>query len=112
MAEEGAFIPDIDGRLAESGFEVTPEQNPKKKRRRKGKGRNYPRQPRKKQPIDSRSRGPKEVDELATVPEQEEEFVLDGEYLNNQVMLKTGDRRLRIQCQRVTQELQHTWCLT
>ena len=33
------------------------------------------------------------------MPEEEEEFVPDGdiydEYLNNQVMLKTGDRRLK-----------------
>ena len=90
---------DIDDRLPESGFEVTPEENPMKKRRKKGKGQKNPRRLQNKQPIDPRPRSPDEVEEPATGPEQEEELVPDGdiydEYLNNQVMLNTGDRRLK-----------------
>ena len=65
-----------------------------------GQGRKNPGRPIKKQPIDSRPRGPEEVEEPATVSnEEEKEFVPDGdiydEYLNNQVILKTGDRKLK-----------------
>ena len=111
MEEETTVIPDIDDRLAESGLEVKTE-NPKKKRKKKGKGKNNPRRPSKKQPIDSRPRGPEEVEEPATVSEdEEEEFVPDGDiyddYLNNQVMLKTGDRRLKCAVVNQTQDLKN-----
>ena len=43
MAEEGASIPDIDDRLAESDLEVTPEPNSKKKRKNQAKGKKNPR---------------------------------------------------------------------
>ena len=113
MAEEGASVPDKDDSLAESGFEVTPEPNfKKKKRKKKAKGKKNPRRPSKKQPIDSRPRGPKEVEEPATVPEEEEESVSNGniydDYLNNQVMLKTGDRMLKCVVVNQTHDLKNT----
>ena len=98
-AEEGASIPDIDDHLVENVLQVKPEQNPEERRKKRSKGQKNPRWPTKKQPIDSRPRGLEEVEEPAPVLEQEEEFVTDGDmydgYLNNQVMLKTGDRRLK-----------------
>ena len=61
IADKGASITDIDDCIAKNGFEVKPEQNPKKKRKKKGKGRKNPRQPKNRQPIDSQSRNLKRL---------------------------------------------------
>ena len=95
-----AFIPDVDERLADEGPELPTASGSNGSKRKKHRRKKNPRRPTQKNPIATQHivRDPSQA-EAPTPVENKDEFIPDGdvydEYLNNQVMMKSGDRRLK-----------------